>query len=137
MLQSCVFFNFLWFLQIFWIFNILRIFQYFKNFSQFSNFSTFLQISKKVDDWRAPSWLNATKSEVIFVIDSLLQWLRLSSAIGSNLIGIYFEISWAMGPNLIATYFEILKNFENSKILKNPKILKNSKKCMTKTFRFF
>ena len=45
-----------------------------KNFEFFKNFENF----KKVDYLWALSWQNATTSEVIFVIESLLQWLHLS-----------------------------------------------------------
>ena len=54
-------------------------------------------------------WRNATTSELIFVIESLLQWLHLCSVMVTS-----------------STFFEILK------ILNSSKILKNSKKCMTK-----
>ena len=77
-----------------------------------------MKISKEVDDWTELSWQNATTSEVIFVIESLLQWLHLSSAMGRHQL--FF---W---------------NFENFwKNLKNIKILKISKSVWQNLFEFF
>ena len=85
------------------------------------NVSKFLKISKEVDDWTKLSWQNATTSEVIFVIESLLQWLHLRSAMGPS-------------STFFLKFWKILKNL---KILKNSKFLKNSKSAWWNLFEFF
>ena len=88
--------------------SVLTNYQLFLNFSKilnFSNFFEFLKIFenfKKVDNLWPLSWHNATTSEVIFVIESLLQWLRLSSAMGSS--SIYFWNVWKISKNSL-TFF--------------------------------
>ena len=110
-------------MESFWIFQKKINFPKFLHFSKNLDFFEFCKIFenfKKVDYLWALSWQNATTSEVIFVIESLLQWLHLRSA---------------MGPS--STFFEILKNFEKFKNSEEFINFEKFKKCMTKSFWIF
>ena len=68
----------------------------------------------------ALSWQNATTSEVIFVIESLLQWLHLSQAMG-----------------LSSTIFKILNKIERFRKSEEYRNFEQFKKCMRKSFWSF
>ena len=129
--------------QNFWIFQIFefyKIFEFVKKFSfpKFLNFSKkfkffeFFKIFenfKKVDYLGALSWQNATTSEVIFVIESLLQWLHLSSAmVSSSTFFCKFSKTGSMISLCPFFNFSIFQFFLKCwKILTNAKFLNFSK----------
>ena len=111
------------------IFNFLELFKIFENF-------------KKVDYLWALSWQNATTSEVIFVTESLLQWLHLSSAMVppstfckfSKIVFVissyaFFELFKIFG------FFNLFRNVE--KFRKIQKFWKIQKKRMMKSRNLF
>ena len=106
------------------------------------NVSKLLKISKEVDDWTELSWQNATTSEVIFVTESLLQWLHLSSAMVppstfckfSKIVFVissyaFFELFKIFG------FFNLFRNVE--KFRKIQKFWKIKKKRMMKSRNLF
>ena len=110
-------------MESFWIFqknNFPKYLHFSKNLNFFEFFKIFENF-KKVDYLWALSWQNATTSEVIFVIESLLQWLHLRSAMGPSST-FFFEI-W--------NFFEKIKNSEGFKNFEN------FKKCMAESFLMF
>ena len=89
-----------------------------------------MKISKEVDDWTEQSWQNAITSEVIFVIESLLQWLHLSSAMVSSST---FFCKFSKIGSMISSYasFAFSKFFEFFNFFRNvEKFWKNKKECM-------
>ena len=97
---------------------------------------------QKVDYLWALSWQNATTSEVIFVTESLLQWLHLSSAMVPPSTFCKFSkivfviLSYAFFKLFkFFDFFNLFRNFE--KFRKNQKSRKVQKECMMNSRNIF